>query len=111
MVESPIAVPGRHVILFHEGATLLAFDIASRTRDTIGHGQAIAVLETGHLVLQRGEDVLAVRFDLDRFKMVGEPEPLPLKAPAACRHRGVRTSMVIRMDDATQLGVLGRSQG
>ena len=83
LFERPIAVPGRHVILFHDSgtpgvSTILAVDIPSRTRDTIGRGVAMTVLETGHLVLHgpRGTGALAVRFDLDRLKMVGEPEPL-----------------------------------
>lgn len=79
---TPVMLPGRNVLVFSvvklpggpDTGTIVAQDLASGSRTTLVQGgRDPRYLASGHLVFARGTSLLAVRFDIARLQVSGEP--------------------------------------
>jgi serine/threonine-protein kinase len=110
----PSVLPGGRGILFSivapsrpESSMIAVFDPKTRQQKTLIPGSQVEYVETGHLVYAAANTLRAVRFDLERLEVVGDPvivvDTLAVAFSGAAQYAVSRTGTLVYAEPRTHV--------
>jgi hypothetical protein len=72
----PDVLPGERTVVFESGQSVHALDLSSGRRAEVTMGHSPRYAASGHLLVGRGNALLAARFDADRLALTGPAAPI-----------------------------------